>query len=356
MLRHGAQRDLKPFLDSDGEAVVLVCDQSAEEGLNLQSVAVQIVHLDLPIAPNRVEQRIGRVDRFGARARAQSIVFRTSDPIIGRWNSILGDVVGVFDESSASLQCVDIALSGFWTNVFGAGAEAVDALRARLRSQGCRSQLSAGELPYRTSWMAFTPKMSTRINASKNSTTSTRKTKSNSRLAFDSWASRRLGFHCLWERDHGKASRYKYSLNRNQPTQLSVGDFVQGFASSIDPDAGVHYATGRLTFSRPDAVRHGTGLARAGHPFVDGVFDLTRRDDRGVAHLLWRTRPAFTTAERDLCYLRLRFSDRGRSHQAPGGAARPCCGCACPCGQQQYVSPRIHTTVLVDQEHGTGRG
>ena len=35
-----------------------------EEGLNLQ-YAHGIVHLDLPLAPTRIEQRIGRLDRFG---------------------------------------------------------------------------------------------------------------------------------------------------------------------------------------------------------------------------------------------------------------------------------------------------
>ena len=42
---------------------MLVADDSAEDGLNLQ-VADAVVHCRLPWSPNRLEQRIGRVDRY----------------------------------------------------------------------------------------------------------------------------------------------------------------------------------------------------------------------------------------------------------------------------------------------------
>ena len=48
---------------SQSQCRVLVCDSSAEEGINLQTASV-IVHLDLPWEAFRVEQRIGRSDRF----------------------------------------------------------------------------------------------------------------------------------------------------------------------------------------------------------------------------------------------------------------------------------------------------
>src|SRR5262249_32693974 len=36
-------------------ARILVCDRSAEEGLNLQGGRIVLVHYDLPISPNRIE-------------------------------------------------------------------------------------------------------------------------------------------------------------------------------------------------------------------------------------------------------------------------------------------------------------
>lgn len=48
----------------DGEIKVLLCTESASEGLNLQTCGV-LFNYDLPWNPMRVEQRIGRIDRIG---------------------------------------------------------------------------------------------------------------------------------------------------------------------------------------------------------------------------------------------------------------------------------------------------
>lgn len=47
------------------EKAVLVATDAISEGMNLQHAAAQVVHYELPWNPNRLEQRNGRVDRFG---------------------------------------------------------------------------------------------------------------------------------------------------------------------------------------------------------------------------------------------------------------------------------------------------
>ena len=44
---------------------VLVATDAISEGINLQHAAAQVIHYELPWNPNRLEQRNGRVDRFG---------------------------------------------------------------------------------------------------------------------------------------------------------------------------------------------------------------------------------------------------------------------------------------------------
>ncbi|MEJ0015139.1 MAG: helicase-related protein [Acetobacteraceae bacterium] len=51
------------FAECDG--IVLVSTDSLAEGLNLQRRCWHLVHLDLPYNPNRLEQRNGRIDRYG---------------------------------------------------------------------------------------------------------------------------------------------------------------------------------------------------------------------------------------------------------------------------------------------------
>jgi Helicase conserved C-terminal domain/SNF2-related domain len=47
--------------------IVLVSTDSLAEGLNLQLRCHHLIHLDLPYNPNRLEQRNGRIDRYGQR-------------------------------------------------------------------------------------------------------------------------------------------------------------------------------------------------------------------------------------------------------------------------------------------------
>jgi len=50
----------------EGTIKILLCTESASEGLNLQTCGV-LINYDLPWNPMRVEQRIGRIDRIGQR-------------------------------------------------------------------------------------------------------------------------------------------------------------------------------------------------------------------------------------------------------------------------------------------------
>ncbi len=46
---------------------MLVSTDSLAEGLNLHQRCFHLIHLDLPYNPNRLEQRNGRIDRYGQR-------------------------------------------------------------------------------------------------------------------------------------------------------------------------------------------------------------------------------------------------------------------------------------------------
>jgi superfamily II DNA or RNA helicase len=51
------------FAETDG--IILVSTDALAEGLNLQARCFHLIHLDLPYNPNRLEQRNGRIDRYG---------------------------------------------------------------------------------------------------------------------------------------------------------------------------------------------------------------------------------------------------------------------------------------------------
>ena len=118
------------------ECWLLVCDRSGEEGRNLQWVDC-LIHLDLPFSPNRVEQRIGRLDRIGRGRAVRSRVFlgpETDDSLYGAWFRVLDEGFGVFRSSIAGLQFfIDTTLQELVLALFRGGAqglsEAIPAVR-----------------------------------------------------------------------------------------------------------------------------------------------------------------------------------------------------------------------------------
>jgi ATP-dependent helicase HepA len=86
---------------------VLVADASAAEGRNFQ-MADELISLDLPLSPNALEQRIGRVDRFNLHARPTGTVCTYLAEPGSAWTEsllhFLRDVIGMFSHSVATLQ------------------------------------------------------------------------------------------------------------------------------------------------------------------------------------------------------------------------------------------------------------
>ena len=116
------------FAAHDGGAV-LVFGPIGEEGQNLQ-MADLLIHADLPWGPNRIEQRLGRFDRFGAGLPAEQIVLLEGEAMsLGdAWFACLRDGFGVFSGSIASLQLVvDAELPGIVAAAVMSGAPGVEA-------------------------------------------------------------------------------------------------------------------------------------------------------------------------------------------------------------------------------------
>lgn len=50
---------------AEQDGIILISTDTLAEGLNLQQRCCNLIHLDLPYNPNRLEQRNGRIDRYG---------------------------------------------------------------------------------------------------------------------------------------------------------------------------------------------------------------------------------------------------------------------------------------------------
>ena len=92
------------FLNSGG-GMVLVADRSMEEGRNLQEAEV-LVNLDLPLDASRLDQRIGRLDRYAVRPDPAEVVVFTeagSQWVTGQVR-LLAEGTGVLEDSVSTVQ------------------------------------------------------------------------------------------------------------------------------------------------------------------------------------------------------------------------------------------------------------
>ena len=69
----------------DAQQRVLIATDCLSEGINLQDLFTAVLHYDLPWNPNRLEQREGRVDRFGQTAKVVKacLLYGGDNPIDG---------------------------------------------------------------------------------------------------------------------------------------------------------------------------------------------------------------------------------------------------------------------------------
>ncbi|MFJ2737182.1 MULTISPECIES: protein DpdE [unclassified Streptomyces] len=138
----GAADALTAWSNAAGQAV-LIADDSAEDGLNLQ-VADGVFHLRLPWSANQLEQRLGRVDRYpgaqGAGGDEPAAQFRLADEngsdasFSEAWAALLTEGYEVFDASTSTLQdAIARSLQGVWEQAFATGPEGLLAQREEVR-------------------------------------------------------------------------------------------------------------------------------------------------------------------------------------------------------------------------------
>jgi ATP-dependent helicase HepA len=289
---------------SGGGSRVLVCDRRAEEGLNLQGRHTVFVHTDLPLSPNRVEQRIGRVDRFGSGQGIRSIILLTEHSELQKvWFQTLDAALQVFNRSVASLQYViEAEFSRGWTDFVDSGCEALQDMLARLSGPTGRIEAELKRVSSQSDLDSFDydPKRDVqfvdellRLDIKSAAL----------RDAADGWIKSRLHFDWRGENDpKDSVFRYQFcrrndsrSHSRVNDTLLSLADFNRSlhhsFEMAEDSPVEVLYESVPLTFDRQISQRRFARLARVGDQLIDTFADLLNVDSRGVAFAMWRYRP-----------------------------------------------------------------
>lgn len=306
-VRHGVELDEDADLDeveswtafiTDPAVGVIVCDRRAEEGLNLQGGNKTVIHFDLPFAPNRIEQRMGRVDRYGAGNQIRSFVMVDQGaPVQQAWAEALQEGWRVFDHSISSLQyLVEDELGRLKERLFAGGAEALQELTGRLAGA---AGLVATELKLIDQQDAL-DELSPLPESETDRLFDVDDDWKAIRQATLNWATDTLLFSAVPMSTVGAAAaieqpvRFHYHPpdSNGQATLIPMTGFLDDFLGAIDYEAPGSRASEPRSFPhlahRTSAVKRNTRLMRYGDEFVDAVKAFSDVDDRGRSFAMWR--------------------------------------------------------------------
>lgn len=258
---------------------VLVVDHTGDVGRNFQDANL-VIHARIPWNPNHLEQRIGRVDRYGDNKTARQFVI--SDPMKesphGRWLRLLASGYGVFHESISGVQeCVEKQSASGWQSLINEGVEAFEAqtpaIEKNLTAERRRiNEMDALEASY--DYGSLGTRVADQISRYEGNIASIER---DYRLliegaeGFRFLANSRTDGSTLFERDWMN----KPLLSPRLLSRLNAS------------------AESRTGFFDRWRTTNGRRLFRRGNPFVDGIEAILELDDRGQASAFWRIDPTW---------------------------------------------------------------
>lgn len=271
---------------------VLVADATGEDGLNLQH-ADSVVHCRFPWSPNRLEQTLGRVDRYSGAlpsnllGPAKQYFLSGTDSDLSfsdAWFALLDRGFGIFTDSVSALQdAIDASLPAVWQAALDNGphglmeeASGVTELLAQERKEidGMDMLESVHESPSQTRDVAVSI-----------GTFETGGWKS-FEAALPGYAGDAEGGLRFFVRRSGTQYQQTVEFERGRVAPLMPPRMFAVAGTSLTP------AQMKGVFNRTAALRRpGTRLFRSGQPFVDLLTSVIAIDDRGQASALWRRTP-----------------------------------------------------------------
>lgn len=299
-----ASEEWRAFGD-DPTRTVLVCDRRAEEGLNLQGGEKTIVHYDLPWNPNRIEQRLGRADRYGSGASVKSLLLCCEDDVTElAWSRYVDEGLQVFDRSIASLQyLIEKTVHELPALLLTEGAEGLVDLLAQDGGDSGRIAREIRNINQQDALDALGSPPEDTLDALTDIDDEWRQIEAD----LGGWIQTTLMFGRNPEPPGeapsglGGAFRYRY-LTGAQHTLLPLDAFFTHCEPAIDRDVRVShssdvsttpYSYRRLSVLSRQGRSLGTRLLRYGDPLLTGLRSLAERDERGRSTAFWRHLPAY---------------------------------------------------------------
>lgn len=267
------EEEVKRF-KTDPDCFVLVCDQVGEEGRNFQFANI-LIHFDLPDSPNRLEQRIGRLDRIGRETPFRSFVIVGPDcdnSLHEAWFRLLNDGFGMFKESIASLQFyVEEKMTSLAYLFFKEGSaglvgvipsitKEIQAELVKINEQNALDEIDALDKSATAYFYPLVDYEDHYADIEKN---------------MEPWICEALNL----EKKVDRKDPWLFQYSANRKTLIPTSRLRKLAVDLMVP----------RTYQRDCALRvPRSRLLRVGEPLIDTLVDYVRWDDRGQAFAIWR--------------------------------------------------------------------
>ncbi|RYG85061.1 MAG: hypothetical protein EON59_13020, partial [Alphaproteobacteria bacterium] len=337
--RYDPTRDEWRGFSEDQTRCVLVCDQRAEEGLNLQGGEKVIVHYDLPLNPNRIEQRLGRADRYGSGESVKSLIICCEDDALEvAWTQYLDEALRVFDRSIASLQySIEQTNKSLPALLLSEGHEGLADLTRRDRGDDGLVEREIRNINQQDALDALGAPQTETMDALSDLDDEWREIEAD----LGGWIQATL----MFGRSHeppgsapamvGGPFRYRYTTGA-QHTLLPLEAFHQKCEPAVD--LAVRTPRSRDLWTAPYTTRRLTALSRLGRtvqtrllrygdPLLTGLRELAQRDERGRSTAMWRHIPNAGAGEPALFF---RFDFVVEAETGPAYEILALAGCLTP--------------------------
>lgn len=262
----------------------LICDSSAEVGRNFQFVD-HLIHYDLPFSPNRLEQRIGRLDRLGREKPFYMSVMTGPDTEVNfqyAWHNLMKRGLNIYSDSISSLQFyVDRHMPLIMRDMYLKGIPGLEERTAEIKDSIEQEKVKIAEQQIIDEIDAKEKEATTFFEDLEHYESSPIQIQS----SVEPWICEALNFQRIESPNAGKF-HYKGTQRTLVPTFSLIKLHMQmSLPGSYDRELAVQ--------------TRGSKLFRIGDPFFDILSDYLRWDDRGQTYAIWRHIPSWKKSNQE---------------------------------------------------------
>ncbi|WP_417534303.1 protein DpdE [Marinobacterium stanieri] len=282
------------FCAPETDVRVLVCDPRGEDGLNLHGGHRLALHYSLSRSFSRIEQRVGRLNRYSANLRGvkpvSSLALTPDRPCLSsRWLNLLENGVGLFDETVASLQYVlEDHLELTWKKVFQSGDAVLEQSTRELCGENGLLARERKRVKAQEELMAMDEDVGLAHNFAEQLEDADEVAEQHAHL-MAGWITKALMFNLKGSLSGIFRFAFAGETARKGRTLVDLKSFLDTCLTGIDFDNGSPPSTQPMSASRSVvADKYGVFPFRYGQPFVDSIWQLMREDSRGIASAFLR--------------------------------------------------------------------